>query len=120
MAHLQNDIVSACTRNAQAMYDSVGKESQDLLTAGDSCDTRASTPSMEQMTASVQVKEANSSKESEAQEPSLDTLINNINISAHDLTATIDEYHASGKEIVDDNLHVSNVFGDTHLCCGPF
>ncbi|KAI8577814.1 hypothetical protein K450DRAFT_250124 [Umbelopsis ramanniana AG] len=105
MAHLQNDIVSACTRNAQAMYDSVGKESQNSLTAGNSCDTRASTPSMEQVTASVQVKEANNTQESEAQEPSLDMLINNINSCAHDLTATIDQYHASGKEIVDDNLH---------------
>ncbi|KAI9284031.1 hypothetical protein BC943DRAFT_326878 [Umbelopsis sp. AD052] len=103
MAHLQNDIVSACTRNAQAMYDSVG--TQDSLTAGNNCDTRASTPSMEQVTASVEVKEADSTKEFEAEEPSLDMLITNINSCADDLTATIDQYHTSGKEIVDDYLH---------------
>jgi hypothetical protein len=90
------------------MYDSVGKESQDLLTTGNACEPRASTPSIEQVTTSVQVKEANNTTESEAQEPSLDMLINNINSCAHDLTATIDQYHDSGKEIVDDHLHVSD------------
>lgn len=111
MAHLQNDIVSACTRNAQAIYDSVGKESQDLLTTGKNWDARAPTPSIEQVTASVQVKEANNTTVPEVQEPPLDMLINNINSCAHDLTATIDQYHASGKEIVDEHLHVSDNHG---------
>jgi hypothetical protein len=90
------------------MDDSIGQDNRDILSAGKTCDTGASTPSMEQMTASVQVNEVNDVKEADAEEPSLETLKNNINSCAHNLTLTIDEYHASGKEIVDDHLHVSD------------
>jgi len=111
MAHLQNDIVSACTANAQAIYDANGQAKQDYLEVASTCDTGASTPSIEQLEASFSVKE-----EKDIEIPPIETLKSDINRSAHDLSAKIDQYRASGKQSVDDGLHVSYVLFVHFLC----
>lgn len=107
MAHLQNEIVSACTKNAQAIYDANGKANRDHLAVDGNCDTGASTPSLEQVTTSVSVTEPKEALGTENEQVPLETLKNDIDRSAHDLSTKIDEYNASGKHSVDDSLHVS-------------
>ncbi|CAM0139967.1 unnamed protein product [Umbelopsis sp. WA50703] len=108
MAHLQNDIVSACTRNAQTLYDNKESLNRELLKVEEPlCDTGSSSPSLEQTASSLSLNDIISPEATEAHMAPLETLKSNIDRSSHELSDTIQTYRTSGKEIVDENLHVS-------------
>jgi len=97
MAHLQNEIVSACTKNAQAMYDSDGSGNHEYLAS--EIATGTSTPSIEQIATVVNGEGIF--------EISIEALKDDIQRCSHVLSTTIERYQSSGKHAVDDDLHVS-------------
>jgi hypothetical protein len=116
MAHLQNEIVSACTKNAQAMYDSNEPGSRDDFKVEARCDTGASTPSTDETIPSLALVEFPDSEEAaEYHMIPLETLKSDIHRCSQDLSNTIAQYRSFGKQAVDDDLHVRKKFRSTHL-----